>query len=152
MWGTLPDTFTPNLDDRFIPTHVGNTYVPLKNCGKTSVHPHACGEHPGEEVCEECGGGSSPRMWGTPATRGRNSLLLRFIPTHVGNTTRTAPPVYRESVHPHACGEHSFMHPHTVLNLGSSPRMWGTLEGRRSASLRGRFIPTHVGNTIISMT
>ncbi len=33
---------------------------------------------------------------------------------------------------------------------GSSPRMWGTRQVRQVYSARGRFIPTHVGNTFRS--
>ena len=35
-----------------------------------------------------------------------------------------------------------------IESAGSSPRMWGTLNILRVEILRGRFIPTHVGNTV----
>ena len=51
------------------------------------------------------------------------------------------------TVHPHACGEHIGSSSPRTRAFGSSPRMWGTLYKAELASLRMRFIPTHVGNT-----
>ncbi len=51
------------------------------------------------------------------------------------------------TVHPHACGEHIVSSSTRTRSFGSSPRMWGTLYKAELASLRMRFIPTHVGNT-----
>lgn len=51
------------------------------------------------------------------------------------------------TVHPHACGEHSFLIFEHHVNTGSSPRMWGTLLVSSGISIYLRFIPTHVGNT-----
>ena len=106
-------------------------------------------------------------MWGTRGPRRCEASRRRFIPTHVGNTDDGGSWWEVPAVHPHACGEHapfarsSFegfgssprMWEHCASRKerpwggGSSPRMWGTLrQGWRSGS-RGRFIPTHVGNT-----
>ncbi len=92
---------------RFIPTPVGNTRQGPKPFAPHSVHPHARGEH-------ECltGGsvvaiGSSPRPWGTPTTQAANSVLVRFIPTPVGNTLPSWPHARTSTVHPHARGEHA---------------------------------------------
>jgi len=71
-------------------------------------------------------GGSSPRVWGTSDYEQYDSLMLRFIPTCVGNIQK------------HTAGE--------SVHIGSSPRVWGTCYGRLSAPQTGRFIPTCVGN------
>ena len=65
-WGTPGAGTDVLLDERFIPTPVGNTgrYVD----GST--------EKPG----------SSPRPWGTPNRRPSHDRPIRFIPTPVGNT------------------------------------------------------------------
>ncbi|ERU94966.1 hypothetical protein Q082_01196 [Pseudomonas aeruginosa M8A.3] len=93
-------------------------------------------------------GGSSPRMWGTLGIRDYVLQRLRFIPTHVGNTSLVRTPRSIPTVHPHACGEHRVgrrrLHPAT----GSSPRMWGTRCARQCRGVGERFIPTHVGNTL----
>ena len=150
MWGTRNFRETVNEHPRFIPTHVGNTPAgaPPPRCA--SVHPHACGEHDGEIRGRNGSLGSSPRMWGTLVDTVGEGRMLRFIPTHVGNTHRRPSPSDRQSVHPHACGEHG-VHPYVRLSvIGSSPRMWGTPKPGARARLAARFIPTHVGNTPVS--
>ena len=66
-------------------------------------------------------------MWGTQFFRILDKPFLRFIPTHVGNST-FAESKYRECA-------------------GSSPRMWGTLNSPILKNIFFRFIPTHVGNS-----
>jgi len=91
--------------------------------------------------------GSSPRMWGTQIQNPAFSYMVRFIPTHVGNTETSTTPSTASSVHPHACGEHSPAHRPVRRLPGSSPRMWGTRDMRDTPLTAERFIPTHVGNT-----
>ena len=45
MWGTPLGDFPDRPDNRFIPTHVGNTHCESYSSLSSSVHPHACGEH-----------------------------------------------------------------------------------------------------------
>ena len=91
--------------------------------------------------------GSSPRLWGTRKVKIVEETPSRFIPTPVGNT----PPgkVMRPdcSVHPHACGEHPTFLSVACLSIGSSPRLWGTLNNLVFVVGPKRFIPTPVGNT-----
>jgi len=147
MWGTLTRQILYSLSRRFIPTHVGNT----QPCGcpgrRPAVHPHACGEHMSMFISLNVSGGSSPRMWGTPNPLPKFIEFYRFIPTHVGNTSQPTPQRSSESVHPHACGEHQSSTSVQSARCGSSPRMWGTLNGTCSNLFPSRFIPTHVGNT-----
>ena len=169
MWGTPMTCLDMGLSRRFIPTHVGNTarhsWIPLSR----SVHPHACGEHLLELDNAPDIIGSSPRMWGTRPSTIPAFLPRRFIPTHVGNTTKirlrngaitvhphacgehaaSASARRHDSVHPHACGEHGTPNPAITGNRGSSPRMWGTQPNITIHNKRCRFIPTHVGNTSI---
>ncbi len=65
MWGTLPLCHGGRSEERFIPTHVGNTRVGHVRGEETAVHPHACGEHLFRRSIISYPGGSSPRMWGT---------------------------------------------------------------------------------------
>ena len=75
---------------------------------------------------------------------------FRFIPTAVGNTHSTTIIPQPNAVHPHGCGEHSSLDNWTMRQDGSSPRLWGTLiEGFGKKNLQ-RFIPTAVGNTLIT--
>ena len=94
--------------------------------------------------------GSSPRMWGTPVKHLIITLLLRFIPTHVGNSRTWARWFSGRTVHPHACGELFSIAPLVFSIRGSSPRMWGTQRLTSQDGWGWRFIPTHVGNSIVN--
>ncbi len=107
MWGTRPDDLAHRKPCRFIPTHVGNTPATQPWWPRTSVHPHACGEHPTNNALTRATTGSSPRMWGTRESDNGCDSLARFIPTHVGNTADYRVHLDPVSVHPHACGEHT---------------------------------------------
>ena len=71
---------------RFIPTHVGNTFHCSAHVREITVHPHACGEHCLFLWVQYSISGSSPRMWGTLTYASKHQNIVRFIPTHVGNT------------------------------------------------------------------
>ena len=64
-WGTHLLSFWTLLPKRFIPTHVGNTFLPQQIPVRTPVHPHTRGEHAtAKEISPACTG-SSPHTWGT---------------------------------------------------------------------------------------
>jgi len=71
---------------------------------------------------------------------------FRFIPTCVGNMLSPLYSIPYLSVHPHVCGEHINSRCSFALNLGSSPRVWGTLSTQADDVVDSRFIPTCVGN------
>ena len=72
-------------------------------------------------------GGSSPLAWGTPTQCEGIRSMWRFIPTRVGNTSRSTGSTGPTPVHPHSRGEH--LHAHIQRHA------------------RARFIPNRVGNT-----
>ena len=128
--------------------NISSACISLSRC---SVHPHACGEHPRKIRHREIQFGSSPRLWGTWILQFLLSAQSRFIPTPVGNMVKWTVLFISAPVHPHACGEHILSLLKTYLYSGSSPRLWGTSISR-IASLPGhRFIPTPVGNMILSL-
>jgi len=129
MWGTRSATDSANVE--------------------SSVHPHACGEHSARRARTWFATGSSPRMWGTQRKTGPDLVRYWFIPTHVGNTHPTAYRSETGAVHPHACGEHPSEPIFELRECGSSPRMWGTPVWDWGIKQEERFIPTHVGNTIV---
>ena len=65
VWGTHLFASCDQIDQRFIPTCVGNTSQVQALRERIMVHPHVCGEH--GDIMEARGweGGSSPRVWGT---------------------------------------------------------------------------------------
>ena len=77
-------------------------------------------------------------------------MCRRFIPTPVGNASSEFPTTSPEAVHPHARGERNFFLHESSPNHGSSPRPWGTPERGLWGMVRGRFIPTPVGNARIT--
>jgi len=85
-WGTLRIDLIADQIRRFIPTHVGNTPLPIGALALITVHPHTRGEHGFVFMTISLSPGSSPHTWGTRALAPVCRLDRRFIPTHVGNT------------------------------------------------------------------
>ncbi len=111
---------------RFIPTCVGNTFRRRRPTLARTVHPHMCGEYCFLTAVLRIVSGSSPHVWGILCTTIRIFLMVRFIPTCVGNTAFSSAAPSFSSVHPHMCGEY-------------------TLTAKRRSRIP-RFIPTCVGN------
>ena len=146
-WGTRHDPAGTNPARRFIPTGVGNSRVPAaleRNC---PVHPHGRGELSAAFLAASSPAGSSPRAWGTRRSDRWQRFDPRFIPTGVGNSQATKPPLCTLAVHPHGRGELSSQIVASSGNPGSSPRAWGTQNGETQNKLIDRFIPTGVGNS-----
>jgi len=146
VWGTF--IIKVNIDNitRFIPTCVGNISSALNPSDCNAVHPHVCGEHLFKERKKSVLIGSSPRVWGTCHAPCAMARCVRFIPTCVGNMSRSLCYGAVRSVHPHVCGEHHQCVSSANDNFGSSPRVWGTFRSSRQPTTRPRFIPTCVGN------
>ena len=126
---------------------MGNTVAHTPRSRRFPVHPHTRGEHLVEQYTGLIDTGSSPHTWGTPSDRLSCKFHVRFIPTHVGNTLPSRLLSLYETVHPHTRGEHRKRRDTLIMPLGSSPHTWGTRGYQKSEVSRGRFIPTHVGNT-----
>ncbi len=86
-WGTRLRWGLQWPAERFIPTHVGNTFFDCVLSDKLY--------------------GSSPRTWGTRDRIAQRQRHSRFIPTHVGNTAVSSTKPVQPTVHPHARGEHN---------------------------------------------
>ena len=147
-WGTRFARRVALCMRRFIPTHVGNTFPPLRRVRLRAVHPHTRGEHRPSRRQNSSSCGSSPHTWGTPHRRHPGLPGHRFIPTHVGNTVSNSPDAKVISVHPHTRGEHQGETVNRGVGVGSSPHTWGTRFLSSKRPVRFRFIPTHVGNTL----
>ena len=146
VWGTGPDHARGAAVVRFIPTRVGNRPVSAQLRAAKAVHPHACGEQKAAGVHHTPYVGSSPRVWGTAVRVRSPNGDRRFIPTRVGNSRTRTRPARAPPVHPHACGEQAARLESVRDIIGSSPRVWGTVEWKKPRSPKFRFIPTRVGN------
>ena len=91
VWGTARQPRRQDLQQRFIPTRVGNSSLWPGTVWSRSVHPHACGEQKIISTCPPSMNGSSPRVWGTVDVRLFIEHPFRFIPTRVGNSSRPTP-------------------------------------------------------------
>ena len=148
-WGTRSRRRCTGRSYRFIPTPVGNAFPTPTAVFSRPVHPHARGERVAAALAALALAGSSPRPWGTPLHAGRRWRNLRFIPTPVGNAYRQRIQGSWRTVHPHARGERARNSVAELHMVGSSPRPWGTRNGRPCQPAGGRFIPTPVGNAAL---
>ncbi len=89
VWGTYWSNLQFGIKERFIPTCVGNIIAWPLHATKQPVHPHVCGEH--FAACSRATylAGSSPRVWGTFGRHVQHLSPHRFIPTCVGNISRS---------------------------------------------------------------
>ena len=147
VWGTRQCRRVSSCLLRFIPACVGNSYRRHLECTIYAVHPRVCGELGTLSIGLPRTCGSSPRVWGTPADYTVVRDLSRFIPACVGNSCfgRSMRPSGR--VHPRVCGELSVRPIFSIMDIGSSPRVWGTLVNRPVMLFQMRFIPACVGNS-----
>ncbi len=146
-WETRDILRKSMVDERFIPTRVGNTSISSALSGAMSVHPHTRGKHDGNACDFSAGYGSSPHAWETPTTALLKCSARRFIPTRVGNTKQNKKRRLIPPVHPHTRGKHVATGAATGATGGSSPHAWETPFEGRIFIAAVRFIPTRVGNT-----
>jgi len=147
-WGTQrADRCVIDLD-RFIPTYMGNANENSVSSAESAVHPHVHGERAPKSSATSINPGSSPRTWGTHIRYNTGVRGGRFIPTYMGNASRT-PSIRRcRTVHPHVHGERKMGIPGILTGYGSSPRTWGTLFLPGAENFEARFIPTYMGNAV----
>ena len=124
----------------------GTRALTVSRCAGCTVHPHVHGERSPRRSLPAACAGSSPRTWGTRDRRPFEDLLLRFIPTYMGNASRGNTCRWRYPVHPHVHGERNCLWWSEFLFFGSSPRTWGTHEDHERRPIEHRFIPTYMGN------
>ena len=151
-WGTQGRTLQQDLQNRFIPTGVGNSVLAPSVHRSRPVHPHGRGELADGRRLGAERAGSSPRAWGTPFREARSRRCSRFIPTGVGNSYGINYGRRNSTVHPHGRGELSAAERKSQHGFGSSPRAWGTRACGLRHSVQLRFIPTGVGNSSICPT
>ncbi len=147
-WGTVPDRQRVARGFRIIPTLVGNGATSAPYSTETADHPHARGERRNSAESEAVVTGSSPRSWGTAATRRAARPRARIIPTLVGNGLSPRRRRTPRPDHPHARGERAVRQPGQDVEGGSSPRSWGTVLPDTLEKVLRRIIPTLVGNGI----
>ena len=110
-------------------------------------HPRVCGEHlPTASVFHPLTG-SSPRMRGTPWWSTDHMARLGIIPAYAGNTQYPTGISRNKGDHPRVCGEHPYRIIPIPEDMGSSPRMRGTLVVPVVYHVPRGIIPAYAGNT-----
>ena len=104
-WGMLVTGTIPADTSRFIPTWVGNAHKPFGLYQAVAVHPHVGGECVIQCHLQSACPGSSPRGWGMLWFMVCSLVIVRFIPTWVGNAASTEEHSATLTVHPHVGGE-----------------------------------------------
>ena len=110
-------------------------------------HPRVCGEHAMEIMSRAAVLGSSPRMRGTPAPNAGGCAVAGIIPAYAGNTSRMNSSTSIPWDHPRVCGEHEESKTRVKAEMGSSPRMRGTLQRCPKRNQPPGIIPAYAGNT-----
>ena len=111
----------------FIPACAGNSSTPTVAIRARSVHPRVCGE---QRTCcrlNEWPCGSSPRVRGTEYAPSTLTKPYRFIPACAGNSASPRNSSCISTVHPRVCGEQIETNEELDTELGSSPRVRGTV-------------------------
>ena len=126
---------------------MGTSYAQRAASTQPSVHPHACGDLFKRADVVVHAGGSPPRLWGP--RKGANTVkpVRRFTPTPVGTSPTTAVRPGATPVHPHACGDLSFLSSGRPAECGSPPRLWGPRAAAKQLRPDRRFTPTPVGTS-----
>ena len=130
-----------------IPAYAGNTYGRYFVVANAEDHPRVCGEHQHGKQRLADYGGSSPRMRGTRARAKAERKRFGIIPAYAGNTTNDYDFDTPRRDHPRVCGEHPSYMSRGRYEVGSSPRMRGTLVFLESSYCPVGIIPAYAGNT-----
>ena len=126
--GTLDARYLFHAERRFIPARAGNARESAEEIVAFAVHPRA------------------PRVRGTRSRWHEFEVCQRFIPARAGNASPRSPEIGANAVHPRACGERPPLLRQRATNIGSSPRVRGTLTRLVRIGARRRFIPARAGN------
>ena len=149
MRGTLCFRGIPSGSVGIIPAYAGNTMTLPATASHQWDHPRVCGEHSRSCSAKVPRGGSSPRMRGTRNRCAYGVGRHGIIPAYAGNTRCCWPSCWCCRDHPRVCGEHSTFVDGRACEVGSSPRMRGTLlSGNISSKIMG-IIPAYAGNTLV---
>ena len=130
-----------------IPAYAGNTSECPYHRWYSWDHPRVCGEHRRRKSYQCSGGGSSPRMRGTLEIGFAPVFPRGIIPAYAGNTYWKLHELYVRRDHPRVCGEHGDNDGESIEDLGSSPRMRGTLSHDGCFGVLRGIIPAYAGNT-----
>ena len=144
--GTVEVVAVDHQVARFIPAGAGNSSASVLPSLMLAVHPRGCGEQVRRSDGPLTRCGSSPRVRGTDRAATGTRRRCRFIPAGAGNSPCSCRSSSFLPVHPRGCGEQVPELSCLMIDLGSSPRVRGTVALHFEDLHRDRFIPAGAGN------
>ena len=144
--GTERSAIVSPLELRIIPACAGNSMLGMRSHSPQRDHPRVCGEQEEQDFPQTVAGGSSPRVRGTVPSPACPPRCTGIIPACAGNRRcrLRAPCCPRD--HPRVCGEQSTWMAAKSEELGSSPRVRGTVTTAVTIMLMTGIIPACAGN------
>ena len=104
---------------------VGTSIIHICAPKSQEDHPHACGDKRNIILPLRTGIGSSPCVWGQVTVCHDDVVHCRIIPMRVGTSLVYWRCFFCSGDHPHACGDKCSKSAAQILQLGSSPCVWG---------------------------
>ena len=132
---------------RIIPASAGQTRHRRAKPRHRADHPRECGANQSAMPLSTSSTGSSPRVRGKHEFPALQLDATRIIPASAGQTRVSCPPTRRHADHPRECGANFFDGAVVRGGAGSSPRVRGKHEGRRTGMRLRRIIPASAGQT-----
>ena len=108
-------------------------------------HPHAYGDKFCVNIIIPFKIGSSPRVWGQASAIKLSVMASRIIPTRMGTSQGVLKNFFKSRDHPHAYGDKFRLSRVYRSLVGSSPRVWGQVDGKSKTTFEKRIIPTRMG-------
>ena len=131
---------------RFSPARAGNGKSLTIQAGPEPVQPRACGERSFALARYPRPIGSAPRVRGTVRLPDFVERNRRFSPARAGNGYAQTPIKLFSTVQPRACGERAAGQEPKIGDLGSAPRVRGTVRCILNGCRYARFSPARAGN------
>ena len=132
---------------RIIPTRMGTRLDLLRPKLTYWDHPHAYGDKRTIYSGSHDKRGSSPRVWGQELSPSLSECTSGIIPTRMGTREKHWLNSMKHRDHPHAYGDKCLKCRREVIQLGSSPRVWGQVLISLDISGSLRIIPTRMGTS-----
>ena len=130
-----------------IPACAGKTTGRKRTRRRGAAHPRVCGENRPAAAPPRRSSGSSPRVRGKHGRADERRAGEGLIPACAGKTASSGAPPGSARAHPRVCGENVHDCPFRGCRRGSSPRVRGKHQARRSPPTGARLIPACAGKT-----
>ena len=150
--GSHADRVEATDDTGIIPAGAGLTPCRHSTARFPRDHPRGCGAHLVGIYRLSRRQGSSPRVRGSPASLHRSAGKLGIIPAGAGLTTSASRPKNGRRDHPRGCGAHLKGGVIPGEEVGSSPRVRGSLILCLLVVLADGIIPAGAGLTALGLS